>query len=137
MKTHTLRGRCQCGSVEYAVSGAIESFICHCEDCRLNSGAPFVAWGRVLESNFELIKGELKSFTSNPGVDWMFCERCGTSIKYENAESKPYIDFFLATLLEPVGDVEPKYHIQVEEKLSWVQITDNLPQYRRWRHDDA
>lgn len=132
MSDQLAKGRCQCGAVEYSVCGEVEAFYCHCEDCRLNSGAPFVAWGRVQSDVFTLHQGTLKTFSSSDGVFWSFCEECGTSIKYVNVETEPEVDFFLATL-EAGADVEPAFHVQVKEKLPWVNIADDLPQYQRWR----
>lgn len=132
MSDQLATGRCQCGAVEYAVRGEIEAFYCHCEDCRLNSGAPFVAWGRVDSNAFTLKQGALQDFSSSEGVVWSFCENCGTSIKYTNVATEAEVDFFLATL-EAEADVAPAFHVQVKEKLPWINIADDLPQYPRWR----
>ena len=136
MAEQSVAGRCHCGSVAFTVFGEIEAFYCHCQSCRLNSGAPFVAWGRVSSDSFRLIRGTLKEFNSSKNVSWFFCGKCGTGIQYKNSESEPDIDFLLATLTSG-REIMPAYHIQVEEKLAWIQIADGLPQYSRWRTDES
>jgi len=126
------RGSCQCGSVEFSVSGEIEAFICHCNDCRMNSGAPFTAWGKINSKSFKLHSGELRDFSSSQGVVWSFCKTCGTGIKYQSTESEPFIDIMLCTLRD-APQISPSYHVQMQEKLAWVEVSDNLPAYKKWR----
>ena len=61
MTAQLLTGRCHCGAVEFSVKGEVGAFYCHCEDCRLSSATPFVAWGRIHSDSFELIRGSLKN----------------------------------------------------------------------------
>ena len=136
MTNNKVTGQCHCGAVKYTVQGKIQAFYCHCESCRLNTGAPLVAWGRVQENNFHLTQGVLKSYCSSEGILWFFCAECGTSIKYESHDSKPDIDFLLATL-QSSEEIKPAYHIQVAEKLPWLEIADDLPQYARWRNSES
>jgi len=37
----------------------------------------------------------------------------------------------LCTLDSP-GDIAPEYHVQMQEKLPWLEISDNLPAYEKW-----
>ena len=134
MSDQSAYGSCHCGAVRYSVTGNVEGFICHCTNCRLNSGAPYTAWGKVHQDSFQLLSGTLNEYQSREGVFWSFCKVCGTSIKYQNVDSAPYIDFTLATL-ESASKIAPSYHVQIQEKLSWVEIGDGLPQYKIWRTD--
>lgn len=136
MADGSVLGSCHCGSVKYRVLGNIDAFFCHCNSCRLSSGAPFVAWGRVHADSFELLSGTLNEYYSSDGVIWSFCQSCGTGIKYQDLGSDPDIDFMLATLVSP-GDVKPKYHIQTKEKLPWINIDDGLPRFERWANNEA
>lgn len=136
MSNNTVLGSCHCGSVKYRVTGQVEGFFCHCESCRLNTGAPFAAWGRVHGDSFELLQGRLKEFNSSPEITWYFCNTCGTGIKYQDIDSAPDIDFLLSTLESP-DKIEPKYHVQLKEKLAWVKIGDELPKFDRWRNDEV
>ena len=136
MSDNSILGSCHCGSVKYQVSGQVDAFFCHCKSCRLNTGAPYAAWGRVYGNSFELLQGTLNEFNSSSGVSWFFCGNCGTGIKYQNTESTPDVDFLLATLEAP-DLISPKYHIQLKEKLPWIEIGDELPKFDRWRNDEV
>jgi hypothetical protein len=133
MQQDTQRGTCHCGATQYRVSGEITAFFCHCNSCRQNSAAPVSAWGRVKQEDFEVVTGELTRFNSSPGVTWLFCKTCGTCIYYLNEKMAGDVDFLISTLSEP-GAVAPSYHVQTAEKLPWVTIGDELPQYPRWRN---
>ena len=133
MKPSELSGRCLCGAVQYRINGKVDdAFFCHCESCRRSSGAPFMAWGRVKQDRFELIRGGLKEFASSPGVTRSRCANCGTEITYQHKDCDPDLDFPLATLDAP-EKVTPAYHIRVSEKLPWIVISDKLPTYAEWR----
>ena len=128
-------GTCQCGSVQFIVTGEVEAFICHCDDCRLNSGAPCTAWGKVHHESLQLLSGELKDFNSSAAVTWSFCETCGTAVRYRSDESFPSIDFMLCTLKDP-SVIKPAYHVQMQEKLEWLKIDDGLPAFEKWRPEN-
>lgn len=128
-----LTGTCHCGRVQYRVTAdAIDAFFCHCEDCRKNSGAPYVAWGRIDQNAFEVTHGALKHYSSSPSVTRGFCPACGTGITYQHDDIMPDLDFQLVTL-ESADAIAPTYHIQVAEKLPWIHLDNDLPNYERWR----
>lgn len=57
-----------------------------------------------------------------------FCSRCGTTLTYATPARPGELDFTLATLDEP-ATLPPRMHIWVEDKLPWVKISDDLPQF--------
>ena len=132
----TQTGGCHCGALRFSVQGSVEAFFCHCESCRRSSGAPYIAWGRVHADRLKLLEGELTIYRSAPKVERTFCSKCGTGITYQHLDSVPDLDFLLATLDFPES-VEPKYHIRIQEKLPWVGLSDDLPQYSGWRETDT
>ncbi len=128
-----LTGRCFCGDLRYHIVGGVRAaFYCHCEDCRRSAGAPFVAWGRVEDKQFAITTGEVETFNSSPKVVRCRCARCGTEICYRNEDAAPDVDFLLATLDEP-DRVRPTCHVQIAEKLAWVELHDSLPKFERWK----
>jgi hypothetical protein len=129
MSTRAFAGRCYCGRIRYTVGGEILSLCyCHCESCRRATGAPFVAWGTVDRSNFEITSGGLSFVRLRAEVERGFCGACGSQITYSHTARAGKIDFTLATLEEPEA-LRPTRHIWVQDKLRWVQISDELPQY--------
>jgi hypothetical protein len=48
-------------------------------------------------------------------------------------EARPgELDIAIATFDDP-GDIKPEFHIWLDDKLAWVEISDDLPQYAQWR----
>ena len=122
-------GGCLCGSVRYEVSGAASNLCyCHCSSCRRASGAPMVAWGTFARERFRLTRGELREFRSSAAVLRGFCAHCGSVLTYRHEARDTEIDVTLATLDEPAG-LAPEMHVWVSEKLPWVPLADQLPQY--------
>lgn len=74
-------------------------------------------------------------YNSSAGVIRTFCERCGTSLTYEQI-AEDSIDIAVATLDDP-GSVTPTSHIWVSDKLPWVNISDGLPEYQGWRSTES
>ncbi|MCK5363187.1 MAG: GFA family protein, partial [Gammaproteobacteria bacterium] len=65
---------------------------CHCTDCQRQSGSAFGMTMVVGESDFRILQGKLKTFTSTSnagrGKLGAFCPRCGTRI-YHKPEVRP------------------------------------------------
>jgi len=126
--TPILSGRCSCGEVRYRVEGTVrDRCYCHCESCRRAVGAPFVAWGTVDSGNFSAT-GKIAVIGSSEHVTRGFCERCGTTLTYQHALRSHEIDFTLVSL-DDANALPPERHIWVRDKLSWVTLDDDLPQY--------
>jgi hypothetical protein len=122
-------GGCICGAVRYAVQGAASLlFFCHCTSCRRSAGAMMVAWGTFESANFRITDGNPGEVATSPGVTRGHCQRCGTSLTYQHSDRAGEIDVTLATLDDPTR-LRPSMHIWVEDKLPWVKIGDDLPQY--------
>lgn len=133
MNKHYLTGTCYCGNLQYAITGEFSSqCFCHCRSCQLAGGAPFLAWGTIDRTRFDITHGTLKVITKSTRVTRGFCDQCGTSLTYLHDNRPGELDICLATIDEP-GLVRPDYHIWVADKLPWISIDDGLPQYQEWR----
>ncbi len=123
-------GRCLCKAVRYSIIGDISHiYYCHCESCRRATGSAFVAWGTADKNNFQVTNGELSIFKSSRGVQRGFCSRCGTTLTYWHFFRDDEIDFTLASL-DQSYDLKPQFHVWVQDKLPWVELNDNLPQFQ-------
>ncbi len=123
------QGGCFCGSVRYSVAGDPSHLcFCHCASCRRAAGAPVVPWGTFTDVQFAVTRGNLAVHHSSPGVSRGFCRNCGSSLTYAHEQRPGEIDLTLATLDDPEA-LRPACHIWVCDKLSWVVITDGLPQF--------
>ena len=133
MSAKLYRGSCLCGQLGFEAAGELYDLcFCHCNSCRLASGAPYVAWGTVDFKAFKVTHGELSHCRSSTDVSRGFCHRCGTSVTYQHAKRLHEIDLALVTL-ERAEDLAPGCHLWIADKLPWVELADGLPQYSEWR----
>ncbi len=78
-------GGCFCGHVTYeATVDAQQVYICHCTDCQRHSGTAYGVVVAVLDQQFRLLSGTLKTFDkivdSGTVRALAFCPECGTRI---------------------------------------------------------
>jgi len=134
-----IRGRCLCGSVEFSLTPPTNFCAhCHCESCRLSSGAAFVTWTSVPSDRFALTAGEehLKWYRSSDHILWGFCGNCGSSMLYRadkagHHESPKLENMYVSvgSLIDPM-DQPPKVHVSYEERLAWMHAKDGLAKHR-------
>ncbi len=123
-----LEGGCLCGQVRYRIHRTGEAFWCHCSMCRRASGAAAVPWVSVERSDFEIIRGTLRHFSSSQGVSCGFCGACGSPIVFDMA-SETAIDITIGTLDAPDA-VSPTHHIWVASALDMSEgLGEDLPRY--------
>ncbi len=130
MSEQMLTGRCFCGAVAFEVRGpALFRCICHCESCRKASGGAFVPWATFNKAGFTITSGNLRLHRSSPGALRGHCAKCGTSLTYEHEDRAGQVDI-TPTSFDDDAFFEPVAHIWVEDKLPWIRLADDLPQYR-------
>ncbi len=117
------RGSCLCGGVKYRIEGAIEvASNCHCTQCRKQHGAAFASYGSVRASSFSYLDGVelLASYASSPGVERVFCGRCGSSLTWRSAHRfSNYVSVALGTLDDPYeGPVHRDIH--TDARVRWL-----------------
>jgi hypothetical protein len=126
-------GGCHCGAVRYRVQETpVYHALCHCSDCRRDTGAPAVSWALFRNENFELLEGEPKIYASSENARRHFCADCGTSLFYTNETIFPNMtDIQSATLDDPAA-LPLQIHVQTAERISWMKDIDSLPQFERY-----
>ena len=68
-------GGCACRSVRYVLKGEpVQTGICHCGDCRKESGSAFVAYGQWRVEDVE-IRGQTRIYNQR-----RFCPTCGSRL---------------------------------------------------------
>lgn len=128
-----VEGHCHCGAISYEVKGEpVNHMICHCADCQRHSGAPMVAWGMFANDALTITRGEPKTYKSSTHGRRQFCGDCGTGLFYFNNEMLPdLVDIQSATLDDPNIN-QPTGHIQIAERLDWVESMNDLPKFDRY-----
>lgn len=120
-------GGCLCGAVRYRVSGQpVAATLCHCADCRRASGGTNVAWAVFDKGDFEWLAGEAADYSSSPGIHWLFCRDCGTTLGYLRSERPDHMDVTTGSLDEPDRH-PPDVEIWVKQRIGWEELHSSLP----------
>jgi hypothetical protein len=129
----SITGGCHCGAIRYQADGEARTHaLCHCTDCRRHAGAPMVGWTMYALDAVEVLQGTPKVYASSEHGRRHFCPDCGTGLFYTNAVILPgIIDIQSATYDNPEA-VPPRAHIQVAERISWMEKVHELPTFERY-----
>lgn len=130
-----LTGGCQCGAIRYEVTGAPRQTVaCHCTDCQRQSGSAFGMTLLINETDFRLLQGELKSYTSTSEAGraklGAFCPDCGTRIYHKPEWRKGFVSVKPGTL-DDTGWLRPDMHLWTDSKQPWVTIPDGVKAYEK------
>ncbi|MDR7267523.1 hypothetical protein J2X20_000152 [Pelomonas saccharophila] len=119
MKTYS--GQCLCGRVKLAAQGEpLRVGICHCMDCRGESGSAFTFYAVWPAGQFEH-SGDTAEFR-----DQRFCPHCGSrlfSLDDEEAEIK------LGVLSQAPTPLVPSYELWVKRREPWLQAVPGAKQF--------
>jgi hypothetical protein len=134
----SLTGGCHCGAIRYEIEGdALTHALCHCVDCRRHAGAPMVAWTMYPSSMVKVTKGHPKTYASSEHGRRQFCGDCGTGLLYVNAQMLPgIVDVQSATYDDPDA-VPARIHIQIAERIGWMERAHELPMFQRFSRQNA
>jgi hypothetical protein len=119
MKVHS--GKCLCGQVQLSVRGEpLRVGICHCTDCRQESGSAFTFYAIWPTRDFEHV-GETDQFNGRH-----FCTRCGSrlfSVDEQEAEIK------LGVLSAAPTGLVPGYELWVKRREAWLRAVEGAEQH--------
>jgi hypothetical protein len=123
----TREGGCLCGAVRFKAEGEpVNVRTCHCRNCQKAMGSPFFA--RALFDHKKLtVEGETGSYPSSPTLNRVFCKACGTRL-FSWRSNGTAAGVALA-VFDDRNAFTPTEHIWVSEKIDWVKLDDDLPQY--------
>ena len=128
-----LEGGCHCGAVRYRIAGeAMTHALCHCTDCRRHAGAPMVSWTMYPDTAVTITKGNPKTYASSEHGRRQFCANCGTGLFYVNSQMLPGIIDVQSSTYDDPGLFAPEAHIQVADRISWMEKAHELPTFERF-----
>lgn len=117
----TLKGACRCGQVSLSLRGEpVRVGICHCTDCRQESGSAFTFFGVWPATQFEH-DGETVEYAGR-----RFCPACGSrlfSADDDEAEIK------LGILTEAPTYLTPTYELWVKRREPWLRPLEGAEQH--------
>ena len=138
-----ITGGCMCGAIRYEANGTPRNIAyCHCTDCRGYTGAPTIVWVAFETSKIKYLGDNPKIYESSPGVGWGFCDHCGSSLTWEanlsvfGGDDLQITEFTISSLDEPRNFV-PDQHWYDDERISWFDVSDDLPRYQKLRFEGA
>lgn len=127
----TIEGGCLCGAVRYSVIGrAVAQTLCHCVSCRRATGGVSVGWAVFHKAEHALLQGEVREYSSSPGIWWDSCAICGSLVGYRRESRPDHYDITTATLDQP-DLFPPTVEIWTSEKISWEVLDPELPHNAR------
>jgi hypothetical protein len=118
-------GGCQCGEIRYRLIGEpVWLAVCHCNDCKRQSGGVFGMSLRTHKADMKLISGEPRCWTgvSDRGIlkHCYFCGTCGNRLWHEPAGSG-FLHIKPGTLDDP-SQLAPRYEGWTKRKVHWLTI---------------
>ena len=126
-----VHGGCLCGGVRYEISGELSQMhFCHCQMCRRGHGAPFANYVAVNPRDIRYTQGEelISSYQSSESTARTFCSRCGSSLEF-SPSTTPDETWISSGGFDGDPQIRPMFHIYVDSKAPWFEITDDLKQY--------
>ena len=135
MSEDVLEGGCNCGAIRYRLSGkALGLAVCHCTNCRKQSGSAYSVNMVVKSSDME-IDGQLSSYTdgdteSGQPVLREFCGQCGSPIRSVQ-QAAPQIAVVKVGTLDHPEAYAPKVHIWTQSALPWVTIPEGAIKFQK------
>jgi hypothetical protein len=127
-KTSSYQGKCFCGAVEIAATGAPFAMgYCHCKDCRLWSAGPVNAFTLWKPDQVSVVKGKdkLASFARTEASHRKYCSKCGGHVM-TNHPGAGFTDVYAAVL--PMLKFEPGVHVNYESTV--LRMKDGLPKMK-------
>ncbi len=121
MTEDLVKGGCFCGAIRYEFTdGEYPVANCHCTMCRRTSGAAFVTWLVVPESDFRYSDGTpVKLQSSGSGIR-DFCGKCGTPVVCVSSEHPEIVDVTLGSLDHPEV-YKPSFDVFEDTRLAWTK----------------
>ncbi len=132
-----MTGGCMCGAVRYETAGESFGVIhCHCQSCRKHNGAPVVTLAGFKADQVEFSGDERNIYESSPGVGRAFCGNCGTPLTWQGdgGDLGPIVEIHISTFDNP-DVLVPSAHAFYPERITWMDIADNLPRYEGFAED--
>ena len=127
----TLRGRCECGAVEYEVEDAFSYALnCHCSNCRAGTGSAFKPFGGISREKLAITKGaDTLLVWGDRDANHTRCGKCGSLLFSVVAPDRVHVAY---GSLRDAPSLQPTQHIFVGSKAPWFEILDDLPQHEEY-----
>lgn len=124
-------GGCLCGAIRYRATGApLRIGICHCSQCRRETGSALPAFVTWPQDRFEMIKGKPAGIRVSTIATREFCRDCGSPL-FWRADTGPNITVYLGSLDDAETMPKPSYQLWTERRVHWVPEMPEITQHRQ------
>lgn len=89
-----------------------------------------MGWAVFPKKSWQLLQGEVREYSSSPGIYWRSCAACGSLVGYRRDSRPDHYDITTATLDDPDA-FPPMVEIWVGEKIGWETLNPALPRKER------
>jgi len=121
-------GGCLCGAVRYEIRArCLQTTVCHCEDCRKASGAPFVAWSFFPTGSLIWTRGNPKLLL-HAERERAFCGECGSPLTFFDPAIPDLFEANTNSLDNPSG-YPPADQCWLCDELAWTPHVSALPRF--------
>jgi hypothetical protein len=121
-------GSCLCGAVRFKAEGdPVNVRVCHCRLCQKAMGGPFFARA-LFDQKALTIEGPTGRYPSSDHLERLFCQQCGTRLGARRKNGT--MASIALALFDDRNAFSPTEHIWVSEKVDWLHVADDLPQFR-------
>ncbi|KAF1957201.1 hypothetical protein CC80DRAFT_492004 [Byssothecium circinans] len=128
-------GGCLCGEVRYQVEGEpVKKALCHCADCRKQSGSTYSTNAIYKESDLKVTKGTPKEHATKADsgniIASHFCANCGSTLWRDGASFPGLKVVKIGTLDDPkaLGDAKPQAELYAGGRVPWVAPVEGAAQ---------
>ncbi|MBN9064387.1 MAG: hypothetical protein BGP06_13405 [Rhizobiales bacterium 65-9] len=124
-------GRCNCGRVVVSARGEpVRVGVCHCLNCRRQSGSPFLAYA-VWPLAAVTVEGETITW-QGPLIVRHFCPVCGSMV-WDSDSASDEIEIPLGLFDDAPTDLRPDHECWTVRREKWLKPIDGARQYLRDR----
>jgi len=128
------QGGCRCGFARYEIDlSGVNTLNCHCIDCQKHLGAPFSVFSMVPSKQFKWLTKPTGLISFSETAKRVFCNKCGTYLKWEGADSTDEAEINAMTLDNP-SSVKVDVEIFVRTRLSWLKPLEGVAQFEAGRN---
>ncbi len=127
--TTSVSGGCYCGKVRYqAVSVNRNVIECHCTQCRKQAGHRYATAASTQAGVSIEGEGVISWFRASDEAERGFCSHCGSHLFWRSLTDDKMV--LLAGSIDDDSGLRLTSHIFVEDKGSYYDIDDGLPQFK-------
>ncbi|MEL7273148.1 MAG: GFA family protein [Pseudomonadota bacterium] len=129
MTTPVVTGGCNCGGVQFSITGPLRSVVaCHCGQCRKQTGLYYAATDVADDQLTFESDSTLKWYAASDEAKRGFCGACGSALFWK-ANGSEKTSILVGSLDGDAGGIKLERHIFTADKGAFYELNDGLPCY--------